>query len=149
MDAMQSFMPAFLIGTIVTLSGCHSGLFAKRQSEANCPTDIRQTVPWCAGEDAIFRCPCRPAQAYYGHKPTCWRVWPTSGAEWRDANCCLEPGMEYFGSEVPVESQDSLRDKLEGPTVKPPEPLPVPTASRPVGPAEASLFSPPQPNPFR
>jgi hypothetical protein len=57
--------------------------------------------------------------------------------------------MEYFGSEVPVEVQDSLRDKLEGPTVKPPEPLPVPTASRPVSSAEASLFTPPQPNPFR
>ena len=57
--------------------------------------------------------------------------------------------MEYFGSEVPVEVQDSLRDKLEGPTVKPPEPLPIPTASRPVSSAEASLFTPPQPNPFR
>ena len=44
-------------------------------------------VPWCAGEDAVFHCPCGPNEAFYGYKPTCWGVWPTSGAEWRDIHC--------------------------------------------------------------
>ena len=70
------------------LSGCHHyGILVKRESELNCPTDIRKTVPWCAGEDAIFKCPCGPNEQFHGHKPTSWRLWQTSGAEWRDMHC--------------------------------------------------------------
>ena len=73
---------------VAVASGCQScGPLVKRQSELNCPTDIRKTVPWCAGEDAIFRCPCGPEGGFYGHKPTCWRVWPMPASVWRDASC--------------------------------------------------------------
>ncbi|MCA9236067.1 MAG: hypothetical protein KDA44_11385 [Planctomycetales bacterium] len=68
--------------------GCQPhGPFVKRESELNCPTDIRKTVPWCFGEDAIFTCPCGPDEAYNGMKPTCWRAWPGGGAQWRDTYC--------------------------------------------------------------
>jgi hypothetical protein len=91
-------MPALRITVIVAsalfVGGCRCGCLMKRQSETNCPTDIRQTVPWCAGEDAVFHCPCRPARAFYGHKPTCWGAWPTCGAEWRDAHC-VSPVCDY------------------------------------------------------
>ena len=73
---------------LAILSGCqHFGYVAKRESELNCPTDIRQTIPWCAGEDAIFHCPCGPSSDFHGYKPTCWGVWPAPGAQWRDAFC--------------------------------------------------------------
>jgi hypothetical protein len=62
-------------------------MLAKREAEKCCPTDIRKTVPWCAGEDAIFHCPCKPSCAFYGYKPTCWGTWPASGAAWRDMHC--------------------------------------------------------------
>jgi len=68
--------------------GCKSvGIGAKREAEKCCPTDIRKTVPWCAGEDALFQCPCEPDATYYGYKPTCWGIWPSSGAAWRDSHC--------------------------------------------------------------
>jgi hypothetical protein len=70
------------------MCGCHSfGPLVKRESEENCPTDIRKTVPWCYGEDAIFQCPCGPSTDYYGHKPTCWRTWPAPATVWRDSYC--------------------------------------------------------------
>lgn len=73
---------------LLLFAGCRNyGLLVKRESELNCPTDIRKTVPWCAGEDAIFCCPCGPNEQFHGHKPTCWRLWQTSGAEWRDLHC--------------------------------------------------------------
>ena len=76
-----------LIG-IACAAGCKSqGVLAKREAEKCCPTDIRKTVPWCAGEDALFKCPCEPNAAFYGYKPTCWRTWPASGATWRDLHC--------------------------------------------------------------
>ena len=84
-------MPALRIAILVSLlgiGGCRPwGCMIKRESELNCPTDIRQTVPWCAGEDAIFHCPCGPDGSYYGYKPTCWNNWPAGGAEWRDSQC--------------------------------------------------------------
>ena len=52
-----------------------------------CPTDIRKTHLWIFGEDAIFCPPCGPDHDYYGQKPTCWRDWPSSGADWRDGTC--------------------------------------------------------------
>lgn len=77
-----------LLSALTLLVGCQNYcLFAKRESEQNCPTDVRQMVPWCAGEDAIFHCPCRPNCEFYGYKPTCWGVWPAPGAAWRDAYC--------------------------------------------------------------
>jgi hypothetical protein len=78
---------SILIG-ILLIGGCRPhGLLVKRESELSCPTDIRQMVPWCAGEDAIFHCPCGPSREFYGHKPTCWGAWPASGSEWRNAYC--------------------------------------------------------------
>ena len=59
-------------------------LLRKRASELQCPTDIRKTTNWCAGEDAVFSCPCGPDSEYYGYQPTCWRGWPTGAAEWRE-----------------------------------------------------------------
>lgn len=92
---------------VINLSGCNWCCFAKRQSESNCPTDIRQTVPWCAGEDAIFRCPCGVSEDYYGHKPTCWRVWPSSGEEWRDAHCAVITAHYPVMEATPAESLPS------------------------------------------
>src|SRR5690606_29569223 len=75
-----------LIAVVIPLTGCHHyGFLVKREQELECPTDIRQTVPWCAGEDAVFQCPCGPSSHYHGMRPPAWRPWPTSGAEWRDA----------------------------------------------------------------
>ena len=82
----------------VALSGCHLGILGKRNSELCCPTDIRKTHVWPYGEDAIFDTPCGPDHEYFGHKPTCWRDWPSSGADWRDGTCggCITcaPGIE-------------------------------------------------------
>ena len=73
---------------VTAACGCKStGFLAKREAEKCCPTDIRKTVPWCAGEDALFKCPCEPSTAFYGYKPTCWRTWPTNGSAWRDMHC--------------------------------------------------------------
>ena len=76
-----------LLAAVVS-GGCRNfGYPVKRDAEECCPTDIRQTVPWCAGEDAVFQCPCQPDAAFYGYKPTCWSTWPAPGAAWRDAHC--------------------------------------------------------------
>lgn len=103
-----------LIAVVIPLTGCHHyGFLVKREQELECPTDIRQTVPWCAGEDAVFQCPCGPSSHYHGMRPPAWRPWPTSGAEWRDAygamptaNCepavkSVMPGEELM---VPTEA---------------------------------------------
>lgn len=84
---MSKLHTVFVIASTLLYGGCHHGFLPKRQSELNCPTDIRQTIPWCAGEDAIFQCPCGPSPHFYGHKPTCWGHWPASGSEWRDSYC--------------------------------------------------------------
>jgi hypothetical protein len=90
MAAYRNYLPVVLL-TVV--SGCHSfGPLVKRDSELNCPTDVRRTVPWCWGEDAVFHCPCGPDGPYYGHRPTCWRTWPTPATVWRDSYCpCPQP----------------------------------------------------------
>jgi len=78
----------FVLSCVMLLTGCrHYGILVKRESELNCPTDIRKTVPWCAGEDSVFCCPCGPNEQFHGHKPTCWRPWQSSGEEWRDLHC--------------------------------------------------------------
>lgn len=90
-----------LLCCLAMFAGCRNhGMLAKRESEQNCPTDIRKTVPWCAGEDAVFRCPCGPNEQFHGHKPTCWVSWQTSGAVWRDMHC--QPACSKFAAEVPV-----------------------------------------------
>jgi len=129
----------YLLGCIVLLSGCHQhyGVLVKRESEQNCPTDIRQTVPWCAGEDAIFRCPCGPNEQFHGHKPTCWRPWQSSGAQWRDLHCeplgaTCETGLpeSFSGEQVPqpievlVPTQSGLAMPLPASSEREPSDLP-------------------------
>ena len=74
-----------LVLCLATFCGCHHDIFSKRRSEFCCPTDIRQKHPFRWGEDALLRGPCGPDAEFYGLKPTGWRLWPTSGAQWRDA----------------------------------------------------------------
>lgn len=119
-----------LLGGALLLSGCHWGCLTKRESELNCPTDIRKTVPWCAGEDAIFRCPCGPSQDFYGHKPTCWGQWPASGRDWRDAYCgyqmlCPMPGVMH----PQVAPEEVLEEGVPNPIETTPPELPQPPQS--------------------
>lgn len=121
-----------LAALLISLIGCHHGILTKRESELNCPTDIRRTVPWCAGEDAIFHCPCGPSRVFYGHKPTCWGIWPAPGSAWRDSYCGC--------------SATYLEDNQHMPPA--PEPLPE-LPSQPnedpttLPPSSGSLFVPP------
>ena len=128
---------------ILLCCGCHHwGYFPKRQSELNCPTDIRQTIPWCAGEDAVFRCPCGPSPHFYGHKPTCWGYWPAPGEVWRDSYC---------GCSVAYAADEELSVPVLAP-----EPLPASdavdsandnrtlTPSQSAAPRAEPLFVPPQ-----
>jgi hypothetical protein len=101
-----------LLGSVTLFSGCLHGIKMKRDQEMRCPTDIRQKVPWCVGEDAIFHCPSNPDSEFYGVKPTCWGEWPASGADWRNAYCG-PPAKPYA---MPVD------EIITGVT---PEPLPV------------------------
>ena len=102
---MKYFTRILPIVLIMVAVGCrHCGILEKRRSELSCPTDIRQKVPWCAGEDAVFYCPCGPDREFYGCKPTCWSIWPSSGAEWRDAHC--GPPIPDHGSQVSGQLQE-------------------------------------------
>ncbi len=89
---LQNYVSSVL--GLVLFSGCQYDIggeydiFSKRRSELCCPTDIRQTHHFSWGEDAIVHGPCGPDREFYGLKPTHWRVWSTSGEQWRDA---------YFG----------------------------------------------------
>lgn len=141
--AMQKNFLAFTLCGSLLASGCHHGLLQKRQSEMNCPTDIRKTVPWCAGEDAIFRCPCGPSSQFYGHKPTCWGHWPTSGSDWRDSYCGCPveyPREEVFSEPVPASGPlpESQSPQPEGSPPSSGLPQPVEEEAEP-------LFVPPQP----
>jgi hypothetical protein len=141
---MQKYCAVTVTVGMLLCCGCHHwGYYPKRQSELNCPTDIRQTIPWCAGEDAVFRCPCGPSPHFYGHKPTCWGNWPAPGPEWRDSYCGCP--IEYsIGEElsVPIPLAKPLPESVE--------PQSGSNARRPVAtpPAEQQaepLFVPPQP----
>ncbi|RIK74241.1 MAG: hypothetical protein DCC67_16860 [Planctomycetota bacterium] len=116
----------------VVLAGCHVGVCAKRQSEECCPTDVRKTVPWCAGEDAIFQYPCGPSGDFYGHRPTCWRPWPTPAAAWRDTYCGVTVA-------APVEEIRVLEDA-------PATPTPIPEIVPQVEPQVEPPAAPPQPD---
>lgn len=127
-------MTVLRIGFLVCLLGlsgcCAGGCLAKRESELNCPTDIRQTVPWCAGEDAIFHCPCGPNPNFYGYKPTCWSAWPADAAQWRDSQC--SPQMNDPGCQMQDEDPTSL-------------PIPVPSPAEQITPTPLSVRNvPPQ-----
>lgn len=116
---------AIVLAGVLAVGGCnHYGCMVKRQSELDCPTDIRKTVPWCAGEDAIFHCPCGPSSTYYGARPPGWRPWPSSGAQWRDAYgampaaCCEQPTPQLLPT-TPQPVEVELNEPVQ------PEPLPV------------------------
>jgi len=101
---MPTLRTIILFSSIIPLAGCSQfGCLTKKESECNCPTDIRQMVPWCAGEDAIFQCPCGPDREFYGHKPTCWGAWPAPAAQWRDAYCGPPQQEGVYGGEVSIE----------------------------------------------
>ena len=128
-STMYLLRPICLLLSLALLSGCQNFYCyrAKRESEKNCPTDIRQMVPWCAGEDAIFHCPCGPdCNGYYGYKPTCWGAWTTSGAEWRDIHC----GPLVRGAGCPCEACQSGSLPM-GPLNLAPEQLPPVTDGAP------------------
>lgn len=140
---MQNYYLALAMCSALLANGCHHGLLQKRQSEMNCPTDIRKTIPWCAGEDAIFRCPCGPSSNFYGHKPTCWGYWPAPGAEWRDSYCGCP--VQYATEEelsVPTPVAEPLPEATE-PNTESSDREPV--SARPAQQRAEPLFVPPQP----
>jgi hypothetical protein len=144
---MQNYILALAMCGSLLASGCQHGLLQKRQSELNCPTDIRKTVPWCAGEDAVFRCPCGPSSQFYGHKPTCWGHWPATGSQWRDSycGCSVEyPTEEILSEPVPLSEPlpDSVTPQFEGGNRLPAVPQPAEQQAEP-------LFVPPQPTTSR
>ncbi len=130
---------------MVVALGCHPhGPMVKRNSELSCPTDIRQTIPWCAGEDAVFHCPCGPNREFYGYKPTCWGIWPAPAEQWRDSHCgplVREESYDATGTPVlelpsqpmfaPLKSEDnSDTGRVEYPLPEP-EDVSKPKAPRP------------------
>jgi hypothetical protein len=139
MSAHRLYLPLLLAAA----TGCHSfGPLVKRDSELNCPTDVRKAVPWCAGEDAIFHCPCGPDGPYYGHRPTCWRTWPAPATVWRDEYCNggqCPSGMCISGGTVTV--QDPQMIMLPTPA-ETPMPAPPATPNEPIIPAEDSPLPP-------
>ena len=106
-----------IILLVVGLNGCQHGILGKRNAELCCPTDIRKTHVGYFGEDAIFCPPCGPDHEYYGHKPTCWRDWPSTGADWRDGTCgpgiTCAPGVEdsAVGPEIEPERLSEVPEK--------------------------------------
>lgn len=92
---------------------CPLGFLVKQESELHCPTDIRQMVPWCVGEDAIFHCPCGPNREFYGYKPTCWDIWPAPGAQWRDTYCRPLQQDHFYGEPSGSESSGDEPSDLE------------------------------------
>ncbi len=128
-----------LIFASFAVVGCKtSGPLAKREAEKCCPTDIRKTVPWCAGEDALFQCPCRPNAEFYGYKPTCWGIWPSSGAAWRDAHC----GDLHHGAII-TDLTNQNRELIELPSLpSPAEPSETPSAEAEQGPVRKAVDKP-------
>src|SRR5262249_2769534 len=114
-----------LVLSAVAINGCCCG---KRESELCSPTDIRKTQFWCLGEDALFHYPCGPRPEFYGAEPTCWREWPTSGAEWRDGGWgapCSQPAIaarEWGTAPSNVQPPAAVQPKGMAPPL---EPLPI------------------------
>jgi len=115
---MRTATTSLLIFAALVAFGCKStGFLAKREAEKCCPTDIRKTVPWCAGEDALFQGPCQPDASFYGYKPTCWGTWPASGSDWRDLHC----GETHHGAVI-TELMKQNHELIELPSLEsPPE----------------------------
>lgn len=147
---MSTTRSLLLTALAVVTAGCHSfGVCAKRESELNCPTDVRKTVPWCAGEDAVFACPCGPNESFYGHRATCWRDWPTSAAAWRDMSCgptviaetttVGEPNPFRGQPAAPTPAPEAIPNPIELPPLPAPEPQigPTPKAIQESAPAES------------
>jgi hypothetical protein len=76
-----------LIVCLAAASGCNLCCWGKRNSELEGPTDIRKSLYWCFGEDAVFEQPLGPSREDYGLKPTCWREWPDGGPRCFNAGC--------------------------------------------------------------
>jgi hypothetical protein len=150
LDAMKNFelisrvLPGLGLGAglLALTTGCQPfGYKAKAASECACPTDIRKTVPWCAGEDAIFHCPCGPSGPTFGARPTCWREWPIPATEWRDMHCS---GM--LGSACVTDAH-----QVPMTPILPAEPVDAaPTQALPPLPpsTQQPLFHPPYPKPL-
>jgi hypothetical protein len=92
---------------LLLTTGCNTYrcLCGKRALEKQCPTDIRQANQWCFGEDAIFHCPCGPGEQFYGHQSTDWRIWPASGAEWRDFYRFTPVNVIHVEEEMPIREE--------------------------------------------
>lgn len=156
---MFTYAKSTFVGLAVLTTGCQTfGVFAKRESELCCPTDVRQTIPWCAGEDAVFDYPCGPAEEFYGHKPTCWRTWPTPGAIWRDTYCPSPASFEAPVPEAlppvktaPLPSPDAVRPGQNTEDERPSAPPSTPPRLQvpPLPDDAARAKSPSPPNPFR
>ena len=99
-----------LVLCLATFCGCHYDIFSRRRSELCCPTDIRQKHRFSWGEDAVFHAPCGPDAEFYGLKSTSWRVWPESGAPWRDAD-----GAVITEAETWVDGESVLVDHVPQP----------------------------------
>ncbi len=69
-----------------TLAGCHSAHPGLHVFSKSAPTDVRPRVG-CLADDAKFSPPCGPSMEYFGYKPTCWGIWPSSVEQWRDSHC--------------------------------------------------------------
>ena len=108
-----------IILVALALSGCRHGVLGKRRSELCCPTDVRKLHRWPYGEDAIFNGPCGTDHDFYGQKPTCWRDWPTSGADWRDGTCgvCVSCNPGAVGEIVISESEYEKMPQIQDPAV--------------------------------
>ncbi|MEO2046116.1 MAG: hypothetical protein ABGX16_06025 [Pirellulales bacterium] len=104
----HKILSVILLSGVILLGGCRSGLMGKRESELNCPTDIRQKLFWCAGEDALFSCPCGPDGEFYGMKPTCWGEWPASGADWRNAYCGAPAEPYSLSSDEVISTSEAI-----------------------------------------
>jgi hypothetical protein len=111
---MRHLVTISLVLCLSAAGGCRYCCWGKRASEKSCPTDVRQTHFWCFGEDAIFHHPCGPDAEFYGHRPTCWREWPMSGADWRDTYC-----PRPCGPVAPYDSEMHFMPGVPGPVRAP------------------------------
>lgn len=148
---MKRFLFIAMVLSLAADSGCcWVGCVTKRRNEQCCPTDIRKMHTWCWGEDAIFHAPCGPSEEFYGARPTVWRQWPTSGANWRDLYGNTSP---MTSAVIPVETiQTSPTPTVAPPANSPTQSTlpPAPTSAQPIlnMPPMDSASAPVSPSPF-
>lgn len=128
---MPRQLQILVLACLLACGGCRWGCVSKRHNEVCCPTDIRQTHIWCFGEDAVFRGPCGPTSEFYGMRPTTWRAWPTSGADWRDIYNATEESHAWPSEATP-----------SGQEVLPLVPSPTPLSSLEVSPQPSEVTLP-------